>query len=169
MARVRPPRSRAHTNRFRSDQCTAPQLSTYEPRLGVAVSASLRDNKRRLPREGPYTGTPRWTLYRSGCIAMPGRSISVTMEALCLLLPAAALAGPWGRPMETRPNPRSAAGAAMGPTGGGQRSVGREPGTRLLSHVAVGNGVADATEGDDHIINSDDLVFSWRWNAPRYS
>ena len=39
-------------------------------------------------------------------------------------------------PMETRPI-RSAAGAAMGPTGGGQWSVGREPGTRLLSHVAV--------------------------------
>ena len=39
-------------------------------------------------------------------------------------------------PTETRPA-RSAAGAATGPTGGDQWSVGHEPGTRLSARAAM--------------------------------
>ena len=71
---------------FCSDQGTAPELSTYEHRLGVAISAASAIISVGATR-GPAHGHPRWTPHWSGCIVTPGRSISVTMEALCLLLP----------------------------------------------------------------------------------
>ena len=46
---------------FLSDQGTAPQLSTYEHRLGVAISAASAIISVGATR-GPMHGHPRWTL-----------------------------------------------------------------------------------------------------------
>jgi hypothetical protein len=59
-ARARP-HSRAKLYPFRSDQGTAPQLSTYEHRLGVAISAASAIISVGATR-GPVHGHPRWTL-----------------------------------------------------------------------------------------------------------
>jgi hypothetical protein len=53
--------SRSQLYPFRCDQGTAPQLSTYEHRLGVAISAASAIISVGATR-GPVHGHPRWTL-----------------------------------------------------------------------------------------------------------
>ena len=55
-------------------------------RQGVPRLSRESDNKR-TNRAAAHTRAPTTTPYLSGCIATPGRSIPVTMEALRLLLP----------------------------------------------------------------------------------
>ncbi len=59
-ARARP-HSRSQLYPFRNDQGTAPQLSTYEHLLGVAISAASAIISGGATR-GPLHGHPRWTL-----------------------------------------------------------------------------------------------------------
>jgi hypothetical protein len=78
-------------NTFLGDQATAPELLTHEHRMGVAISATSAIICVGAAR-GPIH-EPTLEPHRSGCIATPERSISVTMEALCLLLPPVATVG----------------------------------------------------------------------------
>ncbi len=108
-----PPPLKRSTQHISHRSVTAPQLSPCEHRQGVAISAAFAIMRRRRART--HTRVPTMVPHRSSCIATPGRSIPVTMEALCLLLPINE-SGDLGRRHHLRPtSPRFSAPHACTP------------------------------------------------------